>query len=168
MYEALKDIAFFVTAVVGFVYGARVAWGCGRRGFFGEKPQDKLQLLMESIPAAALLFAVGFLVVFDYFIDEFFSWIILSLISAFLSSLAVVFVAMPRLRRRSHDGDGVVVELVNGTICRMTKKTFNTYLSRGKISKFKRSDGWVSVNAGRLRESQSDAVYVGVDRRSED
>ncbi len=76
----------------------------------------------------------------------------------------VVAISMPDLKIEDV-GKGIVVELDDGSICRMAKKTFEYYLSCGKVTKFKREDGWVVVGQGQLRQEDGGTVYVGVERR---
>ncbi|NIP50374.1 MAG: hypothetical protein GWN55_17340 [Phycisphaerae bacterium] len=164
MYEALKDITCFVTGIVCFMYGTRIAWGFGKKSLFAEKHDHRALVLLESIPTAAILYFVGFLVVFRHVFDDFITVLASSLTCAILLALMVVATSMPELKRRGHN-DGVVVELEDGAICRLAKQTFDYYLSCGKISRFKRSSGWVVVGEDRLRKENGDTVYVGVERR---
>lgn len=57
------------------------------------------------------------------------------------------------------------VELKDGSICRMAVKAFNLFLTQGKIVKFERSDGWVTVGVDPLREMTQDRFYNGPERR---
>lgn len=47
----------------------------------------------------------------------------------------------------------------------MAVKAFNLFLTQGKIVKFERSDGWVTVGVDPLREMTQDRFYNGPERR---
>lgn len=57
------------------------------------------------------------------------------------------------------------VELKDGSICRMAVKAFNLFLAQGKIVKFERSEGWVTVGVDTLRDMSSRQQYNGTERR---
>lgn len=59
----------------------------------------------------------------------------------------------------------VKVELKNGTVCRMGKKAFNVFLSLDEVTKFKRTDGWVDVDTGTMRDLGKNSDYRFPDRR---
>ena len=59
----------------------------------------------------------------------------------------------------------VVVEMKDGTICRMVKKAFNLFLSRNRIARFKRAGQWVDVSQIVLRGADDLEPYDGDDRR---
>ncbi|MGW8311759.1 MAG: GSU3473 family protein [Desulfuromonadales bacterium] len=44
------------------------------------------------------------------------------------------------------------VELNDGSVCLMAEKSFNIFLSLGKVTKFKRTEGWVVVGKDQLRD----------------
>jgi len=44
------------------------------------------------------------------------------------------------------------VELTDGSICRMAQKAFDMFLNQGKILKFERGDGWVTISKDMLRD----------------
>ena len=46
----------------------------------------------------------------------------------------------------------VNVELKDGAICMMAKKSFNTFLSLDRVVTFKRASGWVVVGKDQLRD----------------
>jgi len=46
----------------------------------------------------------------------------------------------------------VNVELRDGAICMMAKKSFNTFLSLDRVVTFKRASGWVVVGKDQLRD----------------
>lgn len=100
MFEAFQGIGAFVTAVVSFLYGSRIAWVCGRKCNFRVKPEDRMHTLYESLPAAVMVYFFGFLVIFSYFIDGFLTIAISSLTSAILLSAFVVSLAMPEFKRK--------------------------------------------------------------------
>ena len=57
------------------------------------------------------------------------------------------------------------VELKDGSICRMAIKAFNLFLDQGKIVKFERADGWVTVGVDPLRDIKESRRYSGPERR---
>ncbi len=57
------------------------------------------------------------------------------------------------------------VEMSDGSICRMAKKAFNMFLTQGKILKFERSDGWVTIGKDMLRDMNPGNNYSGAERR---
>jgi len=59
----------------------------------------------------------------------------------------------------------VLVELKEGTSCRMAKTALEIFLAHGGVTRFKRSDGWVVVGKDQLRGSQNGRAYDGVERR---
>ena len=52
------------------------------------------------------------------------------------------------------------VELKDGSVCLMAKKAFNVFLSLDKVAKFKRSNGWIVVGEGPLRDLGKDRDYT--------
>jgi len=61
----------------------------------------------------------------------------------------------------------VNVELKDGAVCQMAKKSFNIFLSLDRVSKFKRSSGWVIVGKDQMRASGENSVYPPfADRRA--
>jgi predicted ribosome-associated RNA-binding protein Tma20 len=59
------------------------------------------------------------------------------------------------------------VELKDGSVCLMAKKAFNVFLSLDEVAKFKRSNGWVVVGEGPLRDLGKDSDYAFfVERRA--
>ena len=52
------------------------------------------------------------------------------------------------------------VELKDGSVCLMAKKAFNVFLSLDKVAKFKRSNGWIVVGEGPLRDLGKDSDYA--------
>jgi hypothetical protein len=59
----------------------------------------------------------------------------------------------------------VVVELKDGTVCRMAKKAFNVFLAHHWISKFQRSGEWVYVGRDMFRDIEATFNFSGEDRR---
>lgn len=59
----------------------------------------------------------------------------------------------------------ILVEMKDGTSCRMAKTALKVFLARGEIKRFKRSDGWFVVGRDQLRDQKNDKNYNGVDRR---
>ena len=59
------------------------------------------------------------------------------------------------------------VELKDGTVCQMARKAFNVFLSLGRVARFRRSDGWIDVGKGPLRDLDKDNDYpTHANRRS--
>ena len=105
MIELLCGIISFVTATVSFLYGTRVAWGCGRKCHLKESPKRRRQILAVAIPAATALYLAGFLIVFVSVYDGFFTVLIPALTNAILLSLLLISMAMPEQRQRSLSRD---------------------------------------------------------------
>ncbi len=59
----------------------------------------------------------------------------------------------------------VLVELKDGTTCRMAKAALSVFLSHGRVTKFKRSDDWFVVGKDQLRDKRNDSTFAGVERR---
>ena len=70
--------------------------------------------------------------------------------------------------------DGVIamplridVELKDGSVCLMAKKSFNIFLSLDRVSAFKRANGWVVVGKDQLRDLEKNNDYpLFADRRT--
>lgn len=61
----------------------------------------------------------------------------------------------------------VNVELEDGAVCQMAKKSFNIFLSLGRVTKFKRSNGWVVVGKDQMRDLEKNSDYpLLADRRA--
>jgi len=61
----------------------------------------------------------------------------------------------------------VNVELKDGSVCPMAKKAFNVFLSLDRVARFKRSDGWIVVGKGTLRDLEKGNDYpLFADRRT--
>jgi hypothetical protein len=103
MFEALKGIACFVTVVVSFLYGTRIAWACGKKCHFKENPENRRHALFESIPSATVVYFFGFVIVFNFFINGFLVIFLSALTSSILLSGFVVSMTMPELKRKPPD-----------------------------------------------------------------
>jgi hypothetical protein len=53
----------------------------------------------------------------------------------------------------------VNVELKDGSVCLMTKRSLNLFLSFDNVAKFKRENGWVVVGEDQLRDVEKDNSY---------
>ena len=61
----------------------------------------------------------------------------------------------------------VNVELKDGAVCQMAKKSFNIFLSLDRVVKFKRSSGWVVVGKDQMRTLGKNCDYPPfADRRT--
>ena len=100
MFEALRGITCFVTVSVSLLYGTRIAWVCGKKCNFNEEPENKKRALSGSLPAAALVYCFGFLIIFSMFLNGFVTIVVCSLTSAILLSSMVVSMSMPELKRK--------------------------------------------------------------------
>ena len=59
----------------------------------------------------------------------------------------------------------VKVELKDGSVCQMANKSFNIFLSLGKVAKFKRSEGWIVVGKDQMRDLEKINDYPLVANR---
>ena len=105
MFEAFGAVIAFVTVSVNFLYATRIAWSCGKKCDFKANPEDKKPLLKASVPAAAAIYSVGFVIIFNYVFDGFITILVFALTSAIITANLVVATAMPELRRRPKDFD---------------------------------------------------------------
>ena len=103
MFEAMKGLFCFVTAAVSFIYGTRVAWVCGKKCQFREKAETRRELLLESLPAAVIIYFFGFEIVFSLVLDGFVSVTVFALTSAIILANIVVSMGMPELKRKPKD-----------------------------------------------------------------
>jgi len=165
MFDALKDIACFVTGFMSLLYGTRVAWVCGSKCQFSETTEHRAQMLVRSIPAAAAIFLFGFMILFHIFIDGFVTWAVFSVTSAALLSIILVSSAMPELKRMPEAISLIEVEMKDGSKRRMGKRELDVALDKGKVARFKRSEGWAVVGENRIRNMAGNSFYAGVDRR---
>ena len=53
----------------------------------------------------------------------------------------------------------VNVELKNGSVCLMTKKSLNIFLGFDSVAKIKRKSGWVVVGKDQLRDLDKENDY---------
>ncbi len=60
----------------------------------------------------------------------------------------------------------IVVELRNGTVCRMVKKGVNMLLARNEIARFVRSGKWVVVGEDPLRDMEMSNPFTARERRA--
>ncbi len=61
----------------------------------------------------------------------------------------------------------VNVELKDGAVCMMAKKSFNIFLSLDRVSAFKRANGWAVVGKDQLRDLEKNSDYpLFADRRT--
>lgn len=51
------------------------------------------------------------------------------------------------------------VELKDGSVCLMGKKSLNVFLSLNSVAKFKRTNGWVVVGKDQLRDLEKNCDY---------
>ena len=100
MFEIMSGMFCLVTASVSLIYGTRIAWITGKKCDFKTDPHNRIHLVLESIPAAAVVYLFGFLIIFTYFINGILTILVCSVTSAILLSGFVVSMAMPELKRR--------------------------------------------------------------------
>lgn len=106
MIIALKDIILFVTAFVSFLYGTRIAWACGKNCNSKKTPEERKKKLKELIPGAIFVYFFGFIITSNYIYELILgsnpeeigslAIIVMSLINAFLASITVTWLAMPK------------------------------------------------------------------------
>ena len=100
MFDIMSGMFCLVTASVSLIYGTRIAWISGRKCDFKTDPNNKLHIVLESIPAATAVYFFGFIIIFAYFIDGPLTIFVSSLTSAILTAGFVVSMAMPELKRK--------------------------------------------------------------------
>jgi len=103
MFEALSGIFSFVTVAVSLMYGTRIAWVCGKKCTFNQKPEDRMHAITESFPAAAVVYFFGFVIIFSHMINGMLPIVVSAATSAILLSGLVVSIAMPELKRKPSD-----------------------------------------------------------------
>ncbi len=167
MFQALCNIACFVTAFVCFLYATRIAWVSGKKCQFSTKSEDRIQTLLSSFPATIILYFIGFFILFGYPFDSYLARVVFSITSAIVLSNMMVSMAMPELKRKPTPMEAILVELLDGSVYQMAKRVLNDSLLKGTVAKFKRSDGWVVVGRDRLRAMNKEDLYNGVERRSD-
>ncbi len=59
----------------------------------------------------------------------------------------------------------IVVEMKDGTVCRMVGKALSLLLAHDKVAKFLRSNGWVVVGKSPLRDKNNSNNPIGIERR---
>ena len=96
----LIGLICFVTVTVSFLYGTRIAWGCGKFCIFKEEPELKKKALREKLPVATGLYLFGFLIVFSHLLDGFVTIYTYSITSAILLSHFVVSMSIPEFKRK--------------------------------------------------------------------
>ena len=99
MVDMLSGMFCFVTVSASLIYGTRIAWVCGKKCDFREVPENKIQAICRCIPAAALVYLFGFLILFSCLTDGILTIIVLALTSSILLTVFVVSMAMPELKR---------------------------------------------------------------------
>ena len=61
----------------------------------------------------------------------------------------------------------VNVELKDGSVCLMTKKSLNLFLSFDRVAKFKRKNGWAVIGKDPLRDLAKENNYpIYAERRA--
>lgn len=100
MTDAFGSMICFVVITISLLYGTRISWACGKKCKLTEEPENKKQAIFNSIPAAALVYFLGFLIVFNLFLSGFATVFLFSITSAVLLSVFVVSMTMPELRRQ--------------------------------------------------------------------
>jgi len=60
----------------------------------------------------------------------------------------------------------IIVEMKDGTVCRMAKKAVDMLLRHNRIARFRRSGDWIEVDKAPLREAAESSSFSGYDRRS--
>jgi len=99
MFHMLSGIFCFVTATVSFLYGTRICWICGKKCTFDVAPAKKIQILKVNISSGFAVYSFGFIVTFSTVLNDAFTIVITSMISALLLSHFVISMAMPALKR---------------------------------------------------------------------
>jgi hypothetical protein len=103
MVDLLSGMFCFVTTSASLIYGTRIAWVCGRKCDFNAVPENKIQAIYRCIPAAALVYLFGFIVLFSCLTDGVLTIIVLALTSSILLAVFIVSMAMPELKRNRHE-----------------------------------------------------------------
>ena len=104
MTNAFSGMICFVIIAISLLYGTRIAWACGKNCKLTEAAENKKQAIFNSIPAATLVYFLGFLIVFNLFLSGFSTVFLSSLTSALLLAVFVVSMTMPELRRTPNTG----------------------------------------------------------------
>jgi len=63
----------------------------------------------------------------------------------------------------------ILVELKDGTVCRMAPKALNMFLIRDEVVQFKRTGGWAVVGRDPLRDMSRVGIshWEGIEKRSD-
>ena len=167
MFGVLQNIACFVTVCMSLLYGARIAWVCGRKCQFSESLENKLGSLVRSIPAATMIFFIGFLIVYSTFLDNPLTWLVAALTSSFVLATVIVSMAMPEFKRMPIETSNTLIQvkLKDGASFKMDKRALNASIEAGSVLKFRRASGWVDVKTAKLRGDSENTFFAGVDRR---
>ena len=100
MLDMLSGMFCVVTAAVSLIYGTRIAWMAGKKCDFKQLPENRMQAVCRSLPAASLVYLFGFLIFFSCLTDGVLTVMVLALTSAVLLAVFVVSMAMPVLKRK--------------------------------------------------------------------
>ena len=100
MFDVMSGMFCFVTAAVSLIYGTRIAWMTGKKCNFKEVPENRVQAICASLPAASVVYFCGFLILFSCLTDGILTIIIMALTSAILLAVFVLSMAMPELKRK--------------------------------------------------------------------
>lgn len=60
----------------------------------------------------------------------------------------------------------IQVETTDGRVCRMAPRALNLFLGMNRVTRFKRSDGWVTVGIDPVRGMGNSRYYHGPERRA--
>lgn len=99
MLDVMSGMFCVVTAAVSLIYGTRIAWVAGKKCDFKQMPENRIQAVCRSLPAASLVYFCGFLILFSCLTDGVLTVMVLALTSAVLLAVFVVSMAMPELKR---------------------------------------------------------------------
>ena len=100
MIDILLSIISFVTGSVGFLYGTRLCWICGKKCRFDNEVRSRKLALRGHLPSATALYLFSFVITFSHFYDGFITVYTYSITSAILLSHLVVSMAMPELKSK--------------------------------------------------------------------
>ncbi|PLX79744.1 MAG: hypothetical protein C0616_10365 [Desulfuromonas sp.] len=60
----------------------------------------------------------------------------------------------------------IQVETTDGRICRMAPRALDLFLSKNRVARFRRSNGWVTVGLDPIRGTGNSRYYHGPNRRA--
>lgn len=83
-----------------------------------------------------------------------------------LAIAIVIYFAHWNCQCKRTTGRQIEVAFPTGRVYRLGVGAFNSLLTHNKITKFKRSDGWVVVGTDCLRQTKNYEHYTGAERRS--